>query len=63
MPQLPPIIYDAKHWRDRAEEARAMADQLADLPAKQAMLEVAVGYERLAQRATARKQAATSDIA
>jgi len=50
------IIYDAQHWRDRAEEARAMADYLGDPTAREAMLQVAVGYDQLAQRATDRKR-------
>ena len=55
MNQSPPIIYDARHWRDRAEEARRMAEQIQDPAAQDAMLHVAAGYERLAQRASARK--------
>jgi hypothetical protein len=55
MNHLPPIIYDPRHWRDRAEEARRMADQIQDHAARHAMLQVAAGYERLAERASARK--------
>jgi len=54
MQPLPPIVYDIKHWRDRADEARQMADQIADAAAKDAMLQVAAGYDRLAERAAAR---------
>jgi hypothetical protein len=50
------IIYDVQHWRDRAEEARAMADNLADPTAREAMLQVATGYDQLAERAAARKR-------
>ena len=53
--QLRPIIYDASHWRDRAEEARRMAKQIEDPSARDAMLQVAAGYERLAERASARR--------
>ena len=55
MNQFPPIIYDASHWRDRAEGARAMAEQITDPAARDAMLQVAAGYERLAERAAMRK--------
>ena len=47
-------INDPKHWRYRAEEARAMAESLTDPEAKQMMLNVAVEYERLAKRAEER---------
>jgi hypothetical protein len=41
-------------WRRRAAEMRAVAKDVRD-PSKQTMLEIALGYERLAQRADARK--------
>ena len=44
-------INDPKHWRYRAEEARAMAESMTDPEAKQLMLNVAADYERLAKRA------------
>ena len=42
-------INDPKHWRYRAEEARAMAESMTDPEAKQSMLNVAADYERLAK--------------
>jgi hypothetical protein len=48
------ILYDARHWRDRAEAARLLAEQLADPKAKATMLEIATGYDTLAENATAR---------
>jgi len=39
------------HWRQRAEEARNMAHQIADDTARHDMLEIAASYERIAQRA------------
>jgi hypothetical protein len=48
------IIDNAQHWRDRAAEARAMAAQIDDLVAKQAMLTIAESYDRIAERAAAR---------
>ena len=52
------IINDPKHWRDRADEARAVAEALSDAEAKSLMLEIADGYERMARRAEERKAAA-----
>ncbi|HEX6842332.1 MAG TPA: hypothetical protein VF113_12410 [Stellaceae bacterium] len=48
------IIYDVKHWRERAESARRMAEQITDPIARDAMLQVAAEYERLAERAATR---------
>jgi hypothetical protein len=39
-----------QYWRDRAEEARAVAETMTDRQAKRAMLQIAQGYERLAER-------------
>jgi hypothetical protein len=50
----PSPIDDPAHWRQKADEARRMADQLADPEAKQAMLEIAASYEQLAKIAEAR---------
>ncbi len=47
-------INDAKHWLDRAKEARALAEQIDDPEAKRTMLKNADDYERLAQRAQER---------
>jgi DNA mismatch repair ATPase MutS len=52
MPEHP--INDPKRWRRRAEEARALAEQIADPEAKRTMLKNADDYERLAQRAQER---------
>ncbi len=40
-----------EHWLSRADEARAIADQMNDPTAKRAMLNIAVQYERLARHA------------
>jgi hypothetical protein len=45
---------DPNHWRYRADEARLMADNMADPESKRMMMEVATGYERLAERAKER---------
>ena len=42
------------HWRQCADEARRVADQLEDDPvAKKAMIEIAQAYEKLAKLAEA----------
>jgi hypothetical protein len=48
------LINDPKHWRDRAKEARAIADEMKDPDAKQMMLGIARDYVLLAERAEAR---------
>jgi hypothetical protein len=48
-------VDNAERWRKLAEEARAVADQLTDLDAKQTMVRIAEGYELLARRAETRK--------
>jgi hypothetical protein len=45
---------DADHWRRRAEESHALAEQLNGDQARAAMLEVAEGYDKLARRAEER---------
>ena len=46
MKKLP--INDPAYWRERADEARRIAEQLADAVAKQTMLEIANSYDALA---------------
>jgi hypothetical protein len=40
------LLDDPEYWRDRAEEARARADQMKDPDAKHMMLRIAEGHER-----------------
>jgi len=47
-------INDPKHWRDRAEEVRAHAEQMIDPDSKRKMLRIADDYEELARRAEKR---------
>jgi hypothetical protein len=47
-------INDPKHWRQRAQEARTVADELTDPDAKRRMLRTAADYEELARRAEKR---------
>src|SRR5215470_10765790 len=48
------FLNDPRHWRERAEEARSRADQIAEPQSKNAMLRIAHDYEVLAERAEAR---------
>jgi hypothetical protein len=48
------IINNHKHWRERAEEARVMAEQMVDPEARRMMLGIADGYDKLASRAEQR---------
>jgi hypothetical protein len=47
-------IDDPEHWRERAEVARALAEEMHDSVARQMTLDVAEGYERLAARVARR---------
>ena len=51
---MPKSFDDAGHWRRRAEDARAHADQMNDEKSREMMLGIAVDYDRLAERARAR---------
>jgi hypothetical protein len=44
-------VNDPRHWRDRAEEVRLLAEEMKDRQARETMLIIARDYERLAQRA------------
>jgi hypothetical protein len=58
MPQAH-YINDPGHWRDRAEEMRALAQGVSDGPAKETMLRLAKDYDRLAERAEQRSDGST----
>jgi hypothetical protein len=45
---------DPRYWRIRAEETRVIAEQISNLESKRTLLEIATGYERLAERAERR---------
>lgn len=51
---MPSLLNNAKHWMQRAQEARRLADSISEPEAKQTLLNIAEEYERLAQRATTR---------
>ena len=48
------IFDDPKHWRQRTEQARALAEQMSDAASREMMLGIAKDYERLAERAEQR---------
>jgi hypothetical protein len=45
---------DPEHWRKRAGDARALAGLMSDPVSKEAMMEIAGSYDRLAGRAVER---------
>jgi hypothetical protein len=59
MKRLP--INDPAYWRERAEEARRIAEQLTDDFAKQTMLDIARCYDDLAAHTETRPASETSD--
>ena len=54
---LQSLIISPKHWRDRAEEARVLAEDMTDTVSKEMMLRIATDYDRLAKRAQERSTA------
>src|SRR5262249_30431879 len=44
-------INDAKHWRDRAAEMRALSDEMKDVEVRSLILRLANDYDKLADRA------------
>jgi hypothetical protein len=55
-----PLLDNPHHWRKRAEEALANADQLTDPAARAMMLDIVAGYQKLARRAEQRTLAQNS---
>jgi hypothetical protein len=51
---IAPHLNDPEHWRQRAEESRALAERMSDETSKKMMLRIADDYEKLAARAAAR---------
>jgi hypothetical protein len=52
------VLDNPQHWRQRAEEARSIAEQLPDPESRGAMLRIAEDYERLADHAERRAKRA-----
>jgi hypothetical protein len=48
-----PARLGAGHWRARAEEARALAEEMSDEDSKWRMRRIAADYDKLASRAEA----------
>jgi hypothetical protein len=48
------LVNDPAHWRERAAEARRMADQMTDPVTQRVMLGIADDYDRIAERAQRR---------
>lgn len=49
-----PHFSDPRHWRERAEETRVIAENMDEIGARQMMLRIADDYDRLAVRAMER---------
>jgi hypothetical protein len=47
-------VDNPKHWRDRAEEARVQAEQMSTEDTRRMMLQIAVDYDHMAERAVQR---------
>jgi hypothetical protein len=50
------ILDNPLHWRKRARETRALADQVDNPYTKRALLDIAGRYDRLAERAEERNR-------
>ena len=48
------VLNDPEHWRQRAEEARAMAEAVGDSGARKTMMGVAAAYDEMAKKAEQR---------
>ena len=51
---MPTALGTPQHWRERAREARDMADHMEDPEGKRSMFEVAERYEHIAKRSEAK---------
>ena len=51
-----PQIYDSAYWQCRAEEARAIADEMSDRGAQETMRRLAASWDDMAKRAALEEQ-------
>jgi hypothetical protein len=42
------ILHDPPHWRERAKEARALAEKATDKAVRESIMKVAADYEKQA---------------
>ena len=54
---MPEDLDDVARWRSLAAEALTLAAEMSDPASKQTMLNIALGYEHIAQRAERRANA------
>jgi hypothetical protein len=57
---LPGYIDNSNHWRERAQEARHLAEQERDPLCKRMILQIAEDYDRLARQAALRMESRSS---
>ena len=57
------LLNEALEWRDHAEQAREVAGQLTDPAARNAVLELANNFDRLAQAAASPTVARRRELA
>ena len=55
---IPPHFDDPKHWRQRAEEVRVLAEQMNSERTRKMMLKIADDYDGFGVRAAIRSEAA-----
>ena len=60
MSQMARLLSAVQRYSARAEEARTRADEMEDLAAREAMLEVAASYEYLVKTARAQLQSVSA---
>jgi hypothetical protein len=57
MLRAPGRLHDPDYWRNRAEEVRAIAEQMIDVYARESLLRAAEEYEKFGEMATRRRRA------
>jgi hypothetical protein len=58
---MPSLLNNSGHWKQRAQEARRLADSVSDPEARTTLLKIADEYERLAARAASRGDGETDE--